>query len=313
VTAGRAPGRDVAALARELVALGTEVRDAVRGTRRDDDGRVVRSEGGDDVFGIDARADELLRAGLARLGDRWPGTVVMEGLDEPWRIGPSGGEPGPWRYLVDPLDGTRPLLAGKRSAWVLIGAGRGARTLEELELSVVVEVPTRRAALGLVAWAARDGHVDAHDEDLWAGGARRPARLHPQPDATVEHRFVTVVRFAPGFGAAIGAWSDRHLAGLTVFDDLVPCTAGQMLGLASGADTAVFDPRPLLAPGSLAAHPYDLAGLWVARAAGAVIEALPSGPLDVPLDVTTPVAWQGFANEAVAAALRPRGPVTAEP
>jgi hypothetical protein len=312
----RRPGRPAApveALARELVALGTEVRDAVRGTRRDDDGRVVRSEGGDDVFGIDARADELLRAGLGRLGDRWPGTVVMEGLDQPLRIGPPGGEPGPWRYLVDPLDGTRPLLAGKRSAWVLIGAGRGARTLEELELSVVVEVPTRRAALGLVAWATRDGHLEAHDEDLWAGGARRPARLEPQADAAVEHRFVTVVRFAPGFGAAIGAWSDRHLAGLTVFDDLVPCTAGQMLGLASGADTAVFDPRPLLAPGTLAAHPYDLAGLWVARAAGAVVEALPSGPLDVALDVTTPVAWQGFANEAVAAALRARGPVTAEP
>jgi hypothetical protein len=96
------------------------------------------------------------------------------------------------------------------------------------------------------------------------------------------------------------------LAGLQVFDDLVPCTAGQMLGLASGADIAVFDPRPQLAPGSLAAHPYDLAGLWVARAAGAVVEALPAGPLDVPLDVDTPVAWQGFANRAVAERLEVR-------
>lgn len=302
-----APDEALAALAAELVTLGVEVRDAVRGTRRDDDGRVVRSEGGDDVFGIDARADELLRAGLARLGDRWPGTVVMEGVDEPLPVGRGGG---PWRYLVDPLDGTRPLLAGKRSAWVLVGAGRGARTLEELELSVVVEVPTPRTALGLVAWATAAGHLEAHDEDLWSGGGRRPARLRPLADATVEHRFVTVVRFAPGHGAAIGAWSDRHLAGLTVFDDLVPCTAGQMLGLASGADTAVFDPRPQLAPATLAAHPYDLAGLWVARAAGAVVEALPSGPLDVPLDVTTPVAWQGFANEAVAARLRVSGPLS---
>ncbi|MPY94731.1 MAG: hypothetical protein GEV08_17215 [Acidimicrobiia bacterium] len=302
-------GDDLEALAWALVALGVEVRDAVRGSTSARDGRVVRSEGGDDVFGIDDRADVVLRRGLDVIGRRWPGEVVMEGLDEPVRIGRSSGARGPWRFLVDPLDGTRPLLAGKRSAWVLVGAGREARTLEELELSVVVEVPTDRSALGLVAWATRDGRLEAEDHDLWGGGPARAVRLVPRPGADIEHSFVTVVRFAPGFGGAIGAWADRHLAGLTVFDDLVPCTAGQMLGLASGADAAVFDPRPHLAPGAMAAHPYDLAGLWVARAAGAVVEALPAGPLDVPLDVTTPVAWQGFANDAVAARLRACGPL----
>ncbi len=298
---------DLAELAGALVAIGIGVRDAVRSDGRDDDGAVVRTEGGDDIFGIDGRADRVLRRGFDDVGRRWSGRLVMEGLDEP---APVGDPAGPWRYLVDPLDGTRPLLAGKRSAWVLIGAGRGATTLEELELSVVVEVPTRRAALGLVAWATRDGHLDAVDHDLWGGGPPRPARLVPRAGPDLEHTFVTVVRFAPGFGAVIGAWSDRLLAGLTVFDDLVPCTAGQMLGLASGADAAVFDPRPLLASQTMAAHPYDLAGLWVARAAGAVIEALPSGPLDVPLDCTTPVAWQGFANAAVATRLRVTEPFT---
>lgn len=298
------PSDELEALAGALVALGVAVRDVVRGTGRVDDGQVVRTEGGDDVFGIDARADDLLRSGLVAIGARWPGTVVMEGLDAPLRIGGAEAGAGPWRFIIDPLDGTRPLLAGKRSAWVLVGAGRGATTLEDLELSVVVEVPTRRAALGLVAWATSDGRLHAVDHDLWGGGPPRPVHLQPRPGASIEHSFVTVVRFAPGFGAAIGAWSDRHLGGLTVFDDLVPCTGGQMLGLASGADAAVFDPRPLLAPGTMAAHPYDLAGLWVARAAGAVVEALPSGPLDCPLDVSTPVAWQGFANEAVAEQLR---------
>ena len=297
-----APDPELVALAAALVELGVRVRDRVRAGlgRSVDDGNVVRSEGGDDIFGIDARADEVLLRGFAALGPRFPGRLVIEGTADPV---PIGDPEGPWRFLVDPLDGTRPLLAGKRSAWVLVGAGRGAATLEELELSVVIEVPTRRAALGLVAWATRDGHLVAVDHHLETGTVSEVA-LRPRQSGDVEHSFVTVVRFAPGSMEAIGAWQDRWLAGLTVFDDLVPCTAGQMLGLASGGDAAVFDPRPVLAPGAFAAHPYDLAGLWVARAAGAIIEAFPAGPLDAPLDLDTPVAWQGFANDAVASRLR---------
>lgn len=265
-------------------------------------GQVVRHEGGDHVFGIDEVADELIVSALGPAGPlaRWSGRWIMEGFDEPLPVG--DGE-GPWRFLCDPLDGTRPLLAGKRSAWVLIGAGRLAVTLEDLELSVVVEVPTGRAALGLVCWADRHGRLVAHDEDL-GSGRRRPVPLIPRAGADLDHSFVTVVRFGPGHGEVIGRWADRHLAGLATFEDLVPCSGGQLMGLASGADAAVFDPRPVLAPGSMAAHPYDLAGLWVARAAGAVIEALPAGPLDIPLGVHQPVAWAGFANADIAARLR---------
>lgn len=306
-------------LAEALVALGRRVRDAVRGqlaeahdqsgstARRD--GRaaqrerlaaVVRAEGGDHIFGVDQLADRMIVDGLGALGARWPGQWVMEGFDAPLPVGDSAG---PWRFLCDPLDGTRPLLADKRSAWLLVGAGRHAATLEQLELSVVVEVPTRRAAWAMTAWADRDGHLEAVDEDLRTG-ERRPLQLRPRSSAELAHTFVTVVRFAPGRGEAIGRWADAHLAGLITFDDLVPCTGGQLMGLASGADAAVFDPRPILAPGTMAAHPYDLAGLWVARAAGAVIEALPAGPLDVPLSVDHPVAWAGYANAAVAERLR---------
>lgn len=297
-----APDPELVELATALVELAVEVRQRVRAGlgRHSRDAEVVRTEGGDDIFGIDERADRVLLDGFAALGARFPGRLVIEGTAAPVAV---GDPDGPWRFLVDPLDGTRPLLAGKRSAWVLIGAGRGATTLEELELSVVVEVPTLRAGLALVAWATRDGHLVAVDHHL-ESGAEREVVLQPRQGAEVEHSFVTVVRLAPGFSGAIGVWQDRWLAGLTVFDDLVPCSAGQMLGLAMGADTAVFDPRPLLAPATLAAHPYDLAGLWVARAAGAIIEALPSGPLDVPLDVHTAVAWQGFANPTVAERLR---------
>jgi len=291
-------------LAQALAEVGRQVRDAVRSGRTAHaarDGEVVRSEGGDDVFGVDDRADQVLLAALAALGDRWPGTVVLEGYDAPVSIGPPDG---PWRYLADPVDGTRPYLAGKHSAWVLLGAGRQATTLEGLEVGAAVEIPTDRAALGLVAWAAGDT-VEAVDDDLVTGGPPRRVTLRPQHDRPLARSFVTVVHLLPGGHGPIGTWADRHLAGLEVYDDLSPCTGGALMGLARGADRAVLDPRPLLDPGGFAAHPYDLAALVVARAAGAVIEALPPGPLDVPLDTDTPVAWAGYADEATAVRLRP--------
>ncbi len=186
-----------------------------------------------------------------------------------------------------------------------MGAGRHAQTLEDLEIGAAVEIPTRRAAVGLVAHAVVGGPAHAVDDDLTgAGRAPQPVALTPR-GGDLARRFVTVVRLAPGSHAPIGAWADQHLAGLEVYDDLVPCTGGYLVGLAAGNDAAVFDPRPLLVPGHLAAHPYDMACLVVTRAAGAIVEALPPGPLDIPLDCTTPVAWAGYADAEVAARLRP--------
>jgi len=304
-------GDELLELAAALADVGRQVRDVVRSGRVAGDHDVVRFEGGDDVFGIDDRADGVLLDGLRGLADRWPGTVVLEGYDDPVPIGGPHGSfesadhgRGPWRYLADPVDGTRPYLAGKRSAWVLLGAGRQATTLEQLEVGAAVEIPTARAAVGLVAWAAGD-QLLAEDDDLVGDGPPTPVTLRPQSGRPLDRSFVTVVRLLPGGHGPIGAWADAHLAGLEVYDDLTPCTGGALMGLATGADRAVFDPRPLLHPGGFAAHPYDLAALVVARAAGAIIEALPPGLLDVPLDTGTAVAWAGYADEATAERLRP--------
>ncbi len=299
-----------AALAEQLAEVGRVVRDVVRTGRRADDGTVVRTEGGDDVFGVDARADEALVEELRRrCGRDWPGVLVMEGFDEPLPIGAASGE---WVYVADPVDGTRGHLAQTHSAWVLLGAGRSARTLEHLEVGAAVEIPTDRAAVGLVARADRDGHLRAQDEHLAPGAGAatsvlpRPVALEPITDAELACRFVTVVRLLPGGHGPIGDWADRVLAGLEVYDDLYPCTGGQLMALAVGSTAAALDPRPLLHPEGFHTHPYDLAALVVARAAGVVVEALPPGPLDVPIDTHTPVAWAGYANPAIAEVLRAR-------
>jgi len=294
---------ETAELADAVADVGRLVRDVVRSVTADGDHEVVRRAGGDDVYGLDARAEQCLFERLDLLvGQRWPGRLVIEGHDDPLPVG--SGE-GPWVYLVDPVDGTRSLLAGKRSAWVLIGAGRDARRLEDLEVGAAVEISTGRHAVSLVARADRYGYLEAEDDDLVAGRPPKRVQMRPRADATLDRTFVTVVRLMPGGHGPIGDWADSHLGGLEVYDDLYPCTGGQMMGLATGSDAAVFDPRPLFHAGSLSVHPYDMAALVVARAAGVVIEALPPGPLDFAIDTTTPVAWAGYANRAIADRLRP--------
>jgi hypothetical protein len=226
----------------------------------------------------------------------------MEGFEDPKPVGEREGE---WRYLVDPLDGTRPWLAGKRSAWVLFGAGRGARTLAELEISAVVEVPTSRAAWGLSAWATRGGQLWAIDDDLVGDTGSHPATLTPRASADLDRAYVSVQRFVPGQKARIGVFEDELLHGLETYEDPYLCSGGQLMEVALGREAAALDPRPLLVNG-LAAHPYDLAGWLVAAAAGVIVEALPPGPLAYPLDTHTPCAWAAYANESVAEQMHTR-------
>jgi hypothetical protein len=55
---------------------------------------------------------------------------------------------------------------------------------------------------------------------------------------------------------------------------------------------------------ALVCHPYDICTL-IAQEAGCVIEAPLGGPLGEPLDTTSPVAWAGYANPALARHIRP--------
>jgi hypothetical protein len=291
-------------LASALAVVGRRVRAAVGAGPLSGDEHVVAHRGGDDVFGVDERAEAtLLDAMQADIAPRWPGSLTLEGFDEPVAI---GAAEGPWRFLADPVDGSRPWLAGKRSAWVLLGAGREATTLDALEVSACVELPTQRAAVGMVASAVRDvGPPTVVDDDLVGSGPPRPIVLRPSTSPHLARGFVTVARFAAGGKAAIGAWEDALLAGVETYEDPYLCSGGQLIEVAAGRELAVLDARPLVG-GGFAAHPYDLAGWLVARQAGVIVEALPPGPLGYPLDTTTPCAWAAYANEAIASELSVR-------
>jgi fructose-1,6-bisphosphatase/inositol monophosphatase family enzyme len=291
-------------LAEALAEVGREVRAAVGEPAGSDDAEVVRTEGGDDVFAVDARAERrLIDALVRRCAARWPGVLVLEGHDEPVAVGDPAG---PWRYLADPVDGSRPWMWAKRPAYVLIGAGRDAATLDDLEVGACVELPTPRARVALTAWAVRGEGGDAVDDLTVVEGVARPAVLAPLEGDSLDHTFVTVARYAVGTKAALGAWEDAVLEGLTVYEDPYICTGGLLVELAAGRQAAVLDPRPAVVPGAMATHPYDLAAWIVAAEAGVVVEQLDGSPLTVPLDTSTPVAWAAYANEDIAEVMRQR-------
>ena len=70
------------------------------------------------------------------------------------------------------------------------------------------------------------------------------------------------------------------------------------------------DLRPIIlrregAGTSLMCHPYDVCASLLLKEAGIVFENPEGGVVDTPLDVTSPVAWVAYANEALAEQARP--------
>jgi fructose-1,6-bisphosphatase/inositol monophosphatase family enzyme len=71
----------------------------------------------------------------------------------------------------------------------------------------------------------------------------------------------------------------------------------------------VADLRPLVQREGLNCHPYDVCTAMLLEEVGGVVTDPWGDPLSVPLDNVSPVAWAGYANEALAARV---GPVLAE-
>ena len=113
--------------------------------------------------------------------------------------------------------------------------------------------------------------------------------------------------FPPGKArlAALEAELFDRLGVQVVFDDEYVSSGGQLHELVTGRDRFVAELRPLVAPAALACHPYDVCTALVLEEAGGVVTDPLGGPLDAPLDTTSPVAWVGYANPALAAWIGP--------
>ncbi|MDE3229132.1 MAG: inositol monophosphatase [Chloroflexota bacterium] len=286
---------------------------------------VTDARGGDIIYRLDEHGEGALLALCAEWAREEPFLLVAEGLAEGSRVFPADADPNRLAFtlIVDPIDGTRGLMYGKRSAWALLGVAPPPRadapwpTLANITLALQAELPTPRAALADTLWARAGQGAQGETRDLRTG-AVTPFIPLPSAATSLAGGFASLVKFFPGIKERTAALEEALFAALLgppptdapqVFDDQYISSGGQLYELMVGHDRFIADLRPLLTtPGqaaSLCAHPYDLCAELIAREAGVIVTDPWGRPLATPLDTTTPVAWVGYANAALAAAIAP--------
>jgi fructose-1,6-bisphosphatase/inositol monophosphatase family enzyme len=316
----------------KLRELGRRVRDVVVRSRerleeeewRDDLAAVSHQTSADTIYKLDLLIEPVIEEFCEEWGRQaTPLVVVAEGIEpETGRVFPQGaGESDARvRVIMDPVDGTRGLMYDKRAAWSLAGAApnKGAGTrLSDIEVAVMTELPTSKMSAYDVLWAIRGR--GAHGVRERADGRASPLRIAPSRAETIAHGFAMVSNFFPGTKVLASELMEeivRRLLGeadvgkAMVFDDQYISTGGQFYELIVGHDRFNADLRPLFyraqgQPEGLCCHPYDCAGLMVAREVGVVVTDALGRELDGPMDVTTGLSWAGFANGAIRAAVEP--------
>lgn len=319
-------------LRRLLCDLGEVVRDrviAARGSRPAGELAAIASvTPADTIYGIDTVGEQVIGEWFAA---EWPGScpveLVMEGTDgDDARTFPRGTPRAACKYvcIIDPIDGTRNLMFDKRSAWVLAGlAGRkpGGSRLGDVVVAAMTELPTSKQwasdQISGVRGCGPRGLV-AERIDVRSGG-REPLEVRPSQAGDFRHGFASIAKFFPEGKTHLARLEESLWAALSclgasptplVFDDQYMTTGGQIHELMVGHDRMIADLRPLVhrrlgLDAALACHPYDICTGMLLKEAGGVLEDPWGGPLDAPLDTTSPVAWIGFANETLAGQVRP--------
>jgi myo-inositol-1(or 4)-monophosphatase len=137
------------------------------------------AEGGDVTFAIDAHAEELLQSFLA---ERAPDVAFYS--EDAGLVVPSGAAPK-HVLVVDPVDGTRPALAGLESCCVSVAAAPYGNdvTMGDVTAGCCVEIPSGRVFLAERGGGLAEGgppRLSANerlDRMFWTFGYRgRPAR-----------------------------------------------------------------------------------------------------------------------------------------
>lgn len=317
---------------RRLVRVGAQVRDHVLNELRRQTSETLATvafeTAADKIYVIDRSVESvLLPALVTELQPVLSFALICEGVNNEEPLAFPADMPIDQcqaRLIIDPIDGTRPIMYNKRSAWWLAGLApnRGAATsLRDIEVAVQVEIPTTRAALADVLWAARGAGARGETVNLLSGEG---ITFQPQPSRapTIAGGFASFFHPFPG-GKEVFARLEEELArrligGLEVsktamFDEQYLSTGGQLYELMMGRDRMLVDVRGRLyekfkRAGRLsghACHPYDLCTVLIAEEAGVEITDGAGAPLNAPLDTTTDVSWIGYANQTIRAEVEP--------
>lgn len=287
----------------------------------------VAEEAGDTIFAIDRVSEDVLLDRFGALAETWSCVLIAEGLGQTGRtVLPSGTNPGDAELciIVDPIDGTRGLMYQKRPAWILTGVAPNkgaATTLADIELAVMTEIPLVKQHLSDSFWAiAGEGAAGERFNRLTG----ETSSLIPQPSGapSIMQGYGSIARFFPGARDVLAAVEEDMIervlgpqpAGIALtFEDQYISTGGQLYELIMGHDRWIADLRPLADSIlqrrgkhlGMCCHPYDLSTELVAREAGVIVADVYGQPLKAPLDVTTEIAWIGYANAEIAAQIGP--------
>jgi hypothetical protein len=310
-----------------LCALGDFVRDAVVAGRQELEtselARIARESVADTIYSIDTLSEEAISHWFeAHWPPEWPVELVAEGFDDPeLRLFPKGTSLAEtrWRCVVDPIDGTRGIMYDKRPAWVLAGLApqRGDETrLPDIFVAAMTEIPTRKQWRADQVSAVRGRGLVVEGVDVLTGG-RQEVVLRPSGARDFRHGFASMAKFFPAGKMAAARLEEelwRTLYGRmewpVIFDDQYISTGGQFYELLAGHDRMNGDLRPMILKRegiamSLVCHPYDVCTALLLAEAGVVFEKPCGGVVDTRLDLTSPVAWMAYANEALAELVRP--------
>lgn len=280
--------------------------------------------GSDVIYAIDREVEEGMLVKLAKEAEGLGGIVlVAEGIGEnEVTVHPSHfrDEDCAWRLLVDPIDGTRPIMMDKRSAWFLAGVApnRGEQTrLKDIECAIMAELPTTRAAVADDFVAVRGQGVVAERVELVREGIP-PRNWVPTPwdGPSIRGGFVQIVRFCPPGRELLAGLEEKLISRLfpdaksgeiLSFEDQYPSTGGQLVELMCGRDRFNADVRGVLYGSAHFAdqrighvcHPYDLAGALVAQEAGVLLTTADGEEFDGPFDTLSAMDWIGYPNAAI--------------
>ena len=289
------------------------------------------SEAGDLTFGLDAPSEAFLDRWLLQVARERPLSLLTE--DRGWRHrGPDPERPGESmqlpdfdhggpRIAIDPVDGTRNLMVGLRSAWSVISfapAGAGMPRLSELSAGIVSELPSLRAAL-MSTYVADSEGCRLEERELSSGTLLSQGPQRVDADDRVDHGYFPFFRFEPRMRPHLARLEAEFCALLvseenadpeTIYDDQYISNAGQLTLLMQGTYRLIVDARALaaehLGSPTPTSKPYDVAGaIFCARAAGAEVSAADGEELDFPIDNQTPVHMAAYVNRATRLRLEP--------
>ena len=277
----------------------------------------VKISPADIIYQIDLEAEEEIVNILNSRGREFGGIeLIAEGIGEDdLSFYPEGQKSYALKIICDPIDGSRGLMYGKRPAFFLAAAGPAeSQLLSDMSVSVMVELPIPKQGEFDILSSVRGEGVAVIRQDL--SGNEKSIDFELSKEKSVEGGFMSFAKFCyPGKDLIAKVeeqfldelFSNRPESFLPVFDDQYISTGGQLYELIAGHDRFTVDFRAAMyrkfrAEGKRegqVCHPYDMAGLLIAREFGLIIEDLDGKPFDCPLTTDISIDWVGFANEHI--------------